>query len=113
MVEGEVTLVVQRASVVERGAIIELVKGNNVVRIRVGQGKMSYEPACTVSVSNCSAARGASNGSHEASSSSDHDILDIWQRFELGATSQDRGLLPDTKILKELEGIWIRCRISY
>ena len=31
MVEGEVTLVVQGASVVERGAIIEFVKGDNVV----------------------------------------------------------------------------------
>lgn len=113
MVEGEVTLVVQRPSVVERGAIVKLVEGDNVVRIGVGQGKMSYEPACTVAVSNCSPAAGVSNSSHEASTSSDHNILDIWQRLKLGATSQDWGLLPDTKILKELEGIRIRCRISY
>jgi len=46
MVESEISLVVQSASVVQRSAVVQLIKRHNIVGIRVGQGKMSDEPAC-------------------------------------------------------------------
>lgn len=58
MVEGEVALVIERPSIVQRGAVVELVEGDDVVRIWVGQGKMSYKPACTVNISNSSCTAG-------------------------------------------------------
>ena len=48
MVEGEVALIVQGTGVVQGRAVIELVEGDNVVGIGVGQGKMSNQPAGTV-----------------------------------------------------------------
>ncbi len=36
MVEGEVALVIEDSGVVERGAVVELVKRDNVVCVRVG-----------------------------------------------------------------------------
>lgn len=39
---------------------------------------------------------------HEASSSGDHDVLDIGEGFKLGGAGQERGILPNTKVLKEL-----------
>ena len=50
MVECEVSFVVQDSSVVQRGAVVELVEGYDIVGIRVGQGQMSYKPACAVVV---------------------------------------------------------------
>lgn len=47
IVEGEIPLVVQDTGVVQGSAVIELIEGDDVVRVGVGQGKMSYEPACT------------------------------------------------------------------
>lgn len=38
---------------------------------------------------------------HEASASSNHDILDIRQRLEFGAALENGGLLPHAIILKE------------
>lgn len=38
---------------------------------------------------------------HEASATSDHDILDIWERLELGRTGENRRSLPDGEVLKE------------
>ena len=45
MVESEVVLVVERAGVVEGGAVVELVEGDDVVGVRVGEGEVSNEPA--------------------------------------------------------------------
>lgn len=39
--------------------------------------------------------------SHEASSSGNHDVLDIWKRLKLGGALEDRRLLPDAIVLKE------------
>jgi hypothetical protein len=50
MVKCEVSFVIEDSSVVQGGAIIELVEGDNVVRIRIGQGKVSYKPASTATV---------------------------------------------------------------
>ncbi len=47
MVECEVPLVVEGSSIVQGRAVVELVEGDNVIRVGIGQGKMSYEPACT------------------------------------------------------------------
>lgn len=47
LVEGEVALVIQGAGVVERGAVVKLVKGDNVVRVGVGEGEVADEPAGT------------------------------------------------------------------
>ena len=49
MVEGEVALVVQDPGVVQGRAVIELVEGDNVVGIGVGQGQVAYQPASTAS----------------------------------------------------------------
>lgn len=38
---------------------------------------------------------------HEASATSDHDVLDIWERLELGRTDENRRSLPDGEVLKE------------
>lgn len=47
LVEGEVALVIQGAGVVERGAVVKLVKGDNVVRVGVGEGEVADEPEGT------------------------------------------------------------------
>lgn len=39
---------------------------------------------------------------HEASTTGDHNVLDTGKRLELGATGEDRGILPDAKLLKEV-----------
>jgi hypothetical protein len=46
MVESEIPLVVEGAGVIQGSAVVELVEGDDIVRIGVGQGKMSYQPAC-------------------------------------------------------------------
>lgn len=110
MVESEIALVVQGSSVVQGCAVIELVEGHDVIRIWVSQGQVSYEPACTVTsqktleVGTC-----ADLHLHEACSSSNHNILDIWQRLIFGATSEDWGLLPHSKVLEEL----VRLRVCW
>lgn len=48
MVEGEVALVLEDARVVQGSAVVELVEGDDIVRVGVGQGEMSYQPACAV-----------------------------------------------------------------
>lgn len=50
MVEREVSLVVEDSGIVERGTVVELVEGDDIVCIRVGKGKMSYQPASTATV---------------------------------------------------------------
>ncbi|KFY44487.1 hypothetical protein V494_01461, partial [Pseudogymnoascus sp. VKM F-4513 (FW-928)] len=47
LVEGEVPLVIEGAGVVERSTVVELVKGDNVVCLRVCDGQVSYQPAST------------------------------------------------------------------
>jgi hypothetical protein len=42
---------------------------------------------------------------HEASTSSDHDILDIRERFELGAADEHWSILPHAIILEEAGAI--------
>lgn len=39
---------------------------------------------------------------HEASSSCDHDILDIREWLELGGTSEDRRIFPDAVVFEEV-----------
>ena len=48
MVEGEVALVVQGASVVQGRAVIEFIKGHDVVGVGVGQSEMSDQPTSAV-----------------------------------------------------------------
>jgi hypothetical protein len=48
MVEGEVALIVQGTGIVQGRAVIELVEGDDIVGIGVGQGKMSDQPTGTV-----------------------------------------------------------------
>jgi len=84
MVECEISFVIEDSRVVQGSAVVELVEGNDVVGIGIGQCEMSYKPASTVAaVRGCSCNVGANNYSHEASSSCDHNILDIRQWFEL------------------------------
>jgi hypothetical protein len=46
LVEGEVPLVIEGAGVVERGTVVELVEGDNVVCLWVCEGQVSYQPTC-------------------------------------------------------------------
>ena len=48
MVEGKVALVIERSSVIQGGAVVKLVEGDDIVGIGVGQSKMSHQPASTV-----------------------------------------------------------------
>jgi len=59
MVECEVSFIVQDASVVKGGAVVELVEGYNIVGIGIGQGQMPYQPAGAVIVRNCCCHLGA------------------------------------------------------
>jgi len=52
MVECEIALVVEGAGVVQRSAVVELVEGDDIVCIGVGQGKVSYQPTCAAIVKN-------------------------------------------------------------
>lgn len=42
---------------------------------------------------------------HETSTTSDHDVLDIWERLELGSSDEERSSLPDGGVL---EKVWSR-----
>ena len=88
LVEGEVAPLVEDARVVERRAVVELVKGHDVVRVRVRQGQVSHEPAgaaelevrdnsqaMTIMLGSCPSLR---QSLHEAGAARDHDILDVW-----------------------------------
>ena len=39
---------------------------------------------------------------HESRPSSDHDILNTWQRFELSAPYENRCFFPDASVVKQL-----------
>lgn len=47
MFEGEVGAAVEDARVVERGAVFELVEGDDVVVFRVCEDEVADEPACS------------------------------------------------------------------
>lgn len=47
LVKGKVALVIEHPCVVERGAVVQLVKRHDVVGIGICQGQMPYKPACT------------------------------------------------------------------
>jgi hypothetical protein len=61
LVEAEVSPLVERPRVVERAAIIELVEGDDVVRVRVCDGQVADQPASAIILS----VRRASRGAHE------------------------------------------------
>lgn len=103
MVECEVSFVVQDSSVVQRGAVVELVKGYDIVGIRVGQGQMSYKPACAVVVRIYCGHLGVLY-LHKASTACNHNILHIWQWFELCGSNQHWRLLPHTEVFKK--AVW-------
>lgn len=42
--EAEIRLRLQHASIIQRAAIVELVKGNNVVSVGIFDGKVAYKP---------------------------------------------------------------------
>jgi hypothetical protein len=46
LVEGKVAPVVEDARVVEGRAVVQLVEGDDVVSVRVGEGEVPDEPAC-------------------------------------------------------------------
>ena len=88
MVECEISFVIEDSRVVQGSTVVELVEGNDVVGIGIGQCEMSYKPASTVAaVRRCSCNVGANNYLHEASSSCDHNILNIGQWFEFGTSN--------------------------
>jgi hypothetical protein len=88
MVECEISFVIEDSRVVQGSAVVELVEGNNVVGIGIGQCEMSYKPASTVTViRRCSCNVGTYNYLHEASSSCDHNILNIGQWLEFGTSN--------------------------
>jgi hypothetical protein len=47
MIEAEVPLVIECSCVVQRGAVVELVEGDDIVCIRVCHSQVSYQPAST------------------------------------------------------------------
>jgi hypothetical protein len=102
MVEGKVALVVESSSIVQGGAIVELVEGDDVVGIRIGQSQMSHQPASTAIIRSVLCTIGAQKFLHEPCPSCNHDILDIRKRLEFCATYQDRRLLPYSEIFEEL-----------
>jgi hypothetical protein len=109
--EVEVLLLVQGAGVVQGGAVVELVKGDDVVGVWVLDSEVTDQPARAEDiVSWCCSRRGGviEGGSHEASSTGNHDILDIWKRLKLGRADEDWSLLPDRIVLEE-RGILARC----
>lgn len=59
MVEGKVALVVESSSVVQGGAVIELVERHDVVCIGIGQSQMSDQPASTAAIREVSCGFGA------------------------------------------------------
>jgi hypothetical protein len=88
MVECEISFVIEDSRVVQGSAVVELVEGNDVVGIGIGQCEMSYKPASTIAVvRRCSCNVGANDYLHEASSSCDHNILNIGQWLELGTSN--------------------------
>jgi hypothetical protein len=120
MDELEVLATAKHASVVERSAVFELVERDDVIALGVGQSQMADDPASTAvaSVSNWTAELFESHtmrsnwnnsdeivgNSHEASTTSDHNILDIREGLEFSGTLQYWGFLPDTGII-EIPGI--------
>lgn len=46
LVEGEVPLVIESAGVVERGTVVKLVEGDDVVCLWVREGQVSHQPTC-------------------------------------------------------------------
>lgn len=47
LVEGEVGLGVEYGGVVEGGAVVEFVEGDDVVGVGIGQGEVADEPTCS------------------------------------------------------------------
>ena len=62
LVEGKVLLVVENAGVIEGGAVVKLVERYDIVRVGVGQGKMSYQPTSTVTIRRAQCNVGAGRG---------------------------------------------------
>ena len=45
LIEGKIPLIVEHASVVQRRAVVQLIEGHDVVRLRIRQGEMADNPA--------------------------------------------------------------------
>lgn len=105
--ESEVGLFVQYTGVVERRAVVQLVEGDDVVVIRVSESEMADEPASAEGFVSAAGrdtdkAQCQDRNLHEACTTGNHDVLDIGQRLELGASLEKGSILPYTDILKKL-----------
>jgi hypothetical protein len=102
MVESKIALVIESSSVVQGGAVVELVEGNDVVSMGISQSQMSHKPASAVTVRRMSCDFEAQKYSHESSPACDHNILHIRKRLVFSATFQNRGFFPHSKVFEEL-----------
>ena len=110
LVECEVAPVVEDARVVEGRAVVQLVKRDDVVSVRVSEGEVADEPTCSATESaTLRREAGYFMGDmiiiHEAGPARDHDVLDIWPGLELGGANKHRGFPPDAIVLEE--AVWL------
>lgn len=54
MVESEVSLIIEHASVVQRGTIIQFVEGDYIVGFWIGKSEMTDKPTCASAFISCS-----------------------------------------------------------
>lgn len=98
--EGKVGRGVKDAGVVERCAVVKLVKRIDAVLVGVRQREMADEPARAASLSVSKPSHNHHStvlwccDAHEARPSSHHDVARIGQRLELGRAHEHGSLLP-------------------
>lgn len=101
LVKGKVALVVEHTRVVERGAVVQLVKRHDVVRVWIGQGQVAHQPACAAIGLAGEDVRVSDEVLHKASTARDHNVLHVGERRELCGANEHRSLLPDAIVLEE------------
>lgn len=108
MDEGEIGVSRETARVVEGGAIVELVEGDDIV-VRVGEREVADEPAGAVWGGCVSGGvrLGAEGGrrkrgenKHEPRTAGDENVLTVQQWGKFGAPGEHRGVLPDARVVE-------------
>lgn len=86
LLEEEICPAIKAPRIVQRRAIVEFVKGHNLVVIRVSQREVPYQPAgamdSSIVIKPTSSCFFERTHAHESGPARDHDILGVIQWFE-------------------------------
>lgn len=113
LLKRKVCATIQNAGVVERCAVVELVKRDDIVVVRIGEGQVTDKLASTVGCQSYGVWEAMTMQSrfdiHEACSSCDENVPCVAQRLKFGGAGENRRLFP--QIIREIRPRIQNCRV--